>query len=101
MPLRTLEQVKESFEAEGTTYCSWADAHGFSAQTVYAVLSGRAKGRRGEAHRIAVALGIKAARLPAQTLSPEPGVPSAVGTAELRIEARYATQNANKEPSMS
>lgn len=63
-PLLTPNEVKEKFEAEGKTVSSWADSHGFPRDAVYAVLSGRTHGRRGKAHHIAVALGIK--RNPAQ-----------------------------------
>ncbi|TDK30950.1 DNA-binding protein [Luteimonas terrae] len=55
----TLEQVKAAFEASGMSVATWADARGFTRAAVYAVLDGRTKGRRGEAHRIATALGIK------------------------------------------
>ena len=37
----------------------WAREHGFCPQTVYDVISGRLLGTRGEAHRVAVTLGIK------------------------------------------
>jgi len=54
--------VRELFRAEGTTMTRWAKARGFSRESVYAVLSGRSKGERGEAHKIAVALGLKEER---------------------------------------
>lgn len=43
----------------GVTVKAWADAHGFSKYTVTDVLRGHRKGLRGEAHRVAVALGLK------------------------------------------
>ena len=58
-PLLTLDEAKKKFEAEGETVASWADAHGFPRDAVYAALSGRTRGKRGKAHQIAVALGIK------------------------------------------
>lgn len=51
--------VKARFEAEGMSIAAWARLHGFNCITVYRVLSGEVKGTRGEAHRIAVALGMK------------------------------------------
>lgn len=56
---RTREEVKDAFTAHGVTVVEWARAHGFSADSVYAVLLGRTRGTRGESHRIAVALGLK------------------------------------------
>lgn len=53
------EDVLRHFELAGVTVTSWAQEHAFSPANVYAVLAGRTHGRRGEAHRIAVALGLK------------------------------------------
>lgn len=53
------EDVKAQFRAEGLTLAAWARAKGFNPRTVYRVLSGEIKGGYGEAHRIAVALGLK------------------------------------------
>ena len=57
--LRSLQHVRQLFEGQGVTVSEWADEHGFARQTVYAVLGGRSKGRRGEAHAVSVALGLK------------------------------------------
>jgi len=54
----SLEEVRAQMAARGVTVTAWADQRGFSRATVYAVLSGRVKGRRGEAYEIAKALGI-------------------------------------------
>lgn len=54
-----LSRVKQQFYARGEGIAQWATANGFSAAMVYSVLSGRSKARRGQAHLIAVALGIK------------------------------------------
>jgi len=54
-----LARVKSDFFARGEGISEWALAHGFSPSLVYGVLSGRTKGRRGQAHRIAVELGLK------------------------------------------
>ncbi|WP_342766938.1 DNA-binding protein [Trinickia fusca] len=56
---RTREEVRDAFASHGVTVVEWAHAHGFNPDSVYAVLLGRTRGVRGEAHRIAVALGIK------------------------------------------
>ncbi len=53
------KKVKERFKAEGVSIAQWARAHGFNRLTVYRVLEGRVKGERGEAHNVAVALGLK------------------------------------------
>lgn len=54
-----LNDVKARFEAEGISIASWAKANGFSTKTVYRVLDGDLKCKHGEAHRVAVALGLK------------------------------------------
>ena len=55
----TLEQVKTDFANRGETFSGWAKTHKFKYATVLAVINGTNKGRRGEAHRVAVALGLK------------------------------------------
>ena len=57
--LLTGDEVRKIFREEGVTVTAWARKHGFSPLTVYSVLSGRTQGVRGEAHQIAVALGMK------------------------------------------
>lgn len=54
-----LAQVREVFRANGVTLRDWADANGYSVKLVEELLAGRIHGTRGEAHRIAVALGLK------------------------------------------
>ncbi|WP_226463362.1 MULTISPECIES: DNA-binding protein [Hydrogenophaga] len=53
------ETVKLQFELHGLSIREWAQAQGFSERLVYAVLSGKSKGMRGESFRIAVALGLR------------------------------------------
>jgi len=55
----TREEILAAFDAAGLSVTDWAKAHNFRRQDVYALLSGRTTGRRGEAHRIAIALGLK------------------------------------------
>lgn len=56
---RTRAEVLEMFENEGLTISDWARVNGFAANVVYTLLSGRTLGRRGKAHKAAVALGLK------------------------------------------
>ncbi len=58
---KTPDQVKAWLDRHGVSVSEWSRLHGFAPATVYAVLSGRCTGRRGQAHRVAVALGIKVA----------------------------------------
>lgn len=55
----TPKTVKLQFELHGLSIREWAHARGFSERLVYAVLSGKSKGVRGESFRIAVALGLR------------------------------------------
>lgn len=57
--LRRCREVKERFAFNGMCMTDWARRRGFSIQTVYDVVNGRLKGTRGEAYRVAVALGLK------------------------------------------
>lgn len=53
------EEAREKLERSGTTVADWARAHKVDQDIAYRVLKGRLKGRSGEAHKIAVLLGIK------------------------------------------
>lgn len=55
----TLDQVKKKLQQEGKSYKQFADEHQLNYRTLICVLNGVNKGLRGEAHRVAVALGIK------------------------------------------
>ncbi|MEG0149196.1 MAG: DNA-binding protein [Comamonas sp.] len=62
--LKTRQQVRDSFAASGQSITAWAKSKGFTPNTVIAILADdeknpRYKCLRGEAHNIAVALGIK------------------------------------------
>ena len=59
-PLKTREQVLADFKEAGITYSEWARANGFHRMTVVDLLRGTRQGLRGESHRCAVALGLKA-----------------------------------------
>lgn len=57
--LLSIEDVRQHFDAEGASVSDWACAQGLNPAIVYALLSGRVRGRRRQAHRAAVALGLK------------------------------------------
>ena len=56
---KTPEQVKQGFRNAGITVTQWAEEHNFPPNAVYQVLNGFSKGHYGQAHQIAVALGLK------------------------------------------
>lgn len=66
-----LAEVKRQFWLSGESISDWASRHGFSRATTYSLLAGRLRANRGEAHRIAVALGLKPAPTGDETLSTE------------------------------
>jgi gp16 family phage-associated protein len=47
-----LTTSRQWFTDTGTTICTWAASQGFPKELVYAVLSGRIKGVRGEAFHV-------------------------------------------------
>ena len=55
----TAEEVRNAFKEGGVTITEWAAKNGFSRRAVYAALSGQTHGLRGQAHRVALALGLK------------------------------------------
>ena len=57
--LLTLEEARAQLEARGESVADFARRKNVKAAAVYQVLYGTKKGRRGESHRAAVALGIK------------------------------------------
>jgi gp16 family phage-associated protein len=57
----TLQQLKEKFAKEGKTFSGWSKENGVKYSTTLAVINGTNKGNYGEAHRVAVALGLKEA----------------------------------------
>lgn len=58
-PLKTAEEVRVDFDRRGVNVTQWARDRGLTRQAVFAVLNGKTKGRRGDAHKAAVLLGIK------------------------------------------
>jgi gp16 family phage-associated protein len=57
--LERCRQAQKQLTAAGMSVAEWARKHGTNRSMTYQVLRGEKKGRRGEAHRIAVLLGIK------------------------------------------
>ena len=55
----TIEEVRKALRDAGISISDWAAANKFSPQVVYAFLAGRTTGERGEAYRVAVALGVR------------------------------------------
>lgn len=58
-PLLTTEQARAQLDARGESISEFARRNGLKPQAVFKVLYGYQKGRRGAAHRAAVALGLK------------------------------------------
>lgn len=56
----TPDERRALFLAEGQTVTEWAATHGYPRNKVYQVLGGQLRAKWGEAHRIAVDLGLKA-----------------------------------------
>ncbi len=53
------QKFKTNLEQQGVSIAEWARKREYNVRTVYAVLSGQVKGRRGVGHRIAVEAGLK------------------------------------------
>lgn len=60
---KTPAEVRREFAEAGISVSEWARTNGFNRMTVVDVLRGHRLGLRGEAHRVAVALGLKAGRV--------------------------------------
>jgi gp16 family phage-associated protein len=56
---QTPESVRRTFRAYGVCGSEWARSIGVPPQTLRDLLGGRALGNRGNAHRVAIALGLK------------------------------------------
>lgn len=59
MTLRTADEARADLRAKGISITQWAIANKFSPNLVFEVLGGRKKCLRGQAHEIAVKLGLK------------------------------------------
>jgi gp16 family phage-associated protein len=63
MALRTPDDVRAELKRQGVSITQWAIANKFSPNLVFDVLAGRKKAVRGQAHTIAIKLGIKAGEI--------------------------------------
>lgn len=61
--LKSAAQIEAEFKRNGVSKAEWARAHNVSRAVVYQVLAGKKKGLRGESHKVAVLLGLKAGNL--------------------------------------
>lgn len=57
--LRTPEEIRTELAERGIAISEWARQMGFSPGLVHQVLAGRLKCKRGQAHDVAVSLGLK------------------------------------------
>lgn len=57
----TPDQIKHRLREQGKTISAWARERGYPRQEVYRVLNGQTKAYYGQAHQIAVDLGLKRA----------------------------------------
>lgn len=64
--IRTAAQAKAWLEHQGKSVQEFAREHGVDPATTYQVLAGRKKGKRGEAHKVAVLLGMKDGIIPSR-----------------------------------
>lgn len=62
----THEQARALLDREGLSIAEFSRKHGLNKNLVSDLLNGRKKGKRGEAHRAAVLLGIKEGVVPAE-----------------------------------
>lgn len=62
--IRTAAQAKAWLEQQGKSVQEFARENNLDPATTYQVLAGRKKGRRGEAHKVAVVLGMKIGSIP-------------------------------------
>ncbi|RMO78425.1 hypothetical protein ALQ33_01627 [Pseudomonas syringae pv. philadelphi] len=64
--IRTAAQAKAWLEQQGKSVQQFARENNIDPATTYQVLAGRKKGRRGEAHKVAVLLGMKIGIIPGE-----------------------------------
>ncbi|MBN3006363.1 MULTISPECIES: DNA-binding protein [Chromobacterium] len=63
MILRTAAEARAELQSKGISITQWAIANKFSPNLVFEVLGGRKKCVRGQAHEIAIKLGMKAGEI--------------------------------------
>ncbi|KPW99692.1 DNA-binding protein [Pseudomonas sp. SZ57] len=62
--IRTAAQARAWLDQQGKSVQEFARENSIDPATTYQVLAGRKKGRRGEAHKVAVLLGMKIGTIP-------------------------------------
>ena len=83
MKLRTAAEARADLQAKGISITQWSIANKFSPNLVFEVLGGRKKCVRGQAHEIAVKLGLKAGEIctdPARALERREGADRRLST---------------------
>jgi gp16 family phage-associated protein len=66
---RTAAQAKARLDQQGKSVQEFARENKVDPATTYQILSGRKKGRRGEAHKVAVLLGMKIGVIPSKVVT--------------------------------
>lgn len=61
--LRTPDEARAELQRKGVSVAAWSLANNFNPNLVHEVLSGRKKGLRGQAHKIAIKLGLKSGEI--------------------------------------
>ncbi|SEI62234.1 DNA-binding protein [Pseudomonas sp. NFR16] len=67
--IRTAAQAKAWLDQQGKSVQEFARENKVDPATTYQILSGRKKGRRGEAHKVAVLLGMKIGVIPSKVVT--------------------------------
>ncbi|SHM63665.1 phage-associated protein, BcepMu gp16 family [Pseudomonas asturiensis] len=69
--IRTAAQAKAWLEQQGKSVQEFARENSIDPATTYQILAGRKKGKRGEAHKVAVLLGMKIGIIPSGDAGPK------------------------------
>jgi gp16 family phage-associated protein len=86
MPIvKTPSEAKQWFLDRGISITTWAQQHGFHRSVVYAALAGRTKGRRGDAHEVAIALQLKPIPMDDTESMPQSGQASDIQVGNTKI----------------
>lgn len=56
--MKTIQEVRDDFEASNTTISEWCIQNNFSRELVYRILNTNRLPKRGESKKIAIALGL-------------------------------------------
>lgn len=100
MKAKTLPEIRQEFDENGVNISEWARTHGFEYHIVADVINGRSKGKRGEAHRCAVLLGLKvgkAAKTSKQTTAKKPSKSLGRRKTKRRVASRDAVDESAEQ----